>query len=82
MQLSLASDFADGSMKESYTAREYIISSLELAEAGTDATIYVPEFKFAESMYGMGLGEDCNEFVNRSAAGLFRLNSVSVIYED
>ena len=79
---SLLSDFRNGSIRESYTAREYVITSLELAEDGTDVVIYVPEFRLAESMYGMGLGGEPQDWVNISAAGLFRLNSVSVVYSE
>ncbi|WP_022766632.1 hypothetical protein [Butyrivibrio sp. XPD2006] len=73
-------DFRTGAMQESYTVREYVLSSLRLAEKESDAIVYVPGFKKAVSAYGMGLSVDCEEFVNRSAAGLFDLHTVTVIY--
>ncbi len=79
---SIASEFKDGTIPESYQARELVIASLELAHDGSDAVVRVPECRLSAAMYGMGLSENSEEFVNRSAAGLFRLNSVSVIYGD
>lgn len=75
-------DFRSGAMVENYNTREYVISSLENAEEGTDTIIYIAPFRIANSMYGMGLDTDSGWFVNRSAAGLFNLNSVTVIYTD
>ena len=75
-------DFRSGAMIENYTVREYILSTLENAEEGSDAILYIAPFKHSKAMYGMGLGIDCEEFVNRSAAGLFRLKSVTVIYNE
>ena len=73
-------DFKSGAMQENYIAREYILSILRLAEKDSDAIVYVPGFKMANSAYGMGLTADSEEFRNKSAAGLFDLESVTVIY--
>jgi len=73
-------DFRSGAMVENYNMRSYIISCLDNAEENSDAIIYVPPFHIANSMYGMGLDTDSGWFVNYSAAGLFDLNSVTVIY--
>ena len=79
---NVINDFRSGAMIENYTVREYILSTLETAEEGSDAILYIAPFKRANAMYGMGLGIDCEEFVNRSAAGLFRLKSVTIIYNE
>ncbi len=72
----------DGSMQEAYRTRVYVLNALDLAEDGSDVYLNVPLADVPESAYGMGLSEDPNDFVNRSAAGLFHLNSVSVEYID
>ncbi|SFU87910.1 DUF6056 family protein [Butyrivibrio sp. INlla21] len=74
-------DIRSGDMKDAYATREYLLSSMELAPEGSDLVITVP-LKGAESMYGMGLVDDPGDFRNISAAGLFDLNSVSVVYTD
>jgi hypothetical protein len=77
-----ARDFVSGSMQEAYKTRSYVLMSLELAEKGSDAYIVVPLRGHPESVYGMGLTEDPSAFVNQSAAGLYKLNSVTVIYTE
>lgn len=74
-------DIRSGDMKKAYDTREYVLSSMALAPEGSDLVITVP-LHSAPSMYGMGLMDDPGEFRNISAAGLFRLNSVSVNYTD
>lgn len=74
-------DIRSGDMKKAYDSREYVLSSMALAPEGSDLVINVP-LRGASSMYGMGLVDDPNDFRNISAAGLFRLNSVSVNYTD
>ena len=73
-------DFKSHRMVEAYASRSYVINALEAAPEGTDFVITVPMVSSTESMYGMGFTET-EWFVNRSAAGLFRLNSVTVLYD-
>lgn len=82
LSYAVINDFRTGAIQETYLAREYILSSLEMAEDGTDCILYVPSFKRAETMYGMGLGVDCEWIVNRSAAGLYDLHTVTIIYQE
>lgn len=73
-------DFRTGAMIDNYVVREYVLSSLRLAEKDSDAIVYVPGFNMANSAYGMGLSNDSEEFRNKSAAGLFDLHTVTLIY--
>lgn len=77
-----ARDFVSGSMQEAYKTRSYVLMSLELAQEGSDAYIVAPLLGHPESTYGMGLTEDPSAFVNQSAAGLYHLNSVTVVYTE
>lgn len=78
---NVINDFKSGAIVENYNAREYIISTLEYSEEGSDVIIYLPLSKTSNAMYGMGLDVDSEWVVNKSAAGLFDLNSVTVIYK-
>ena len=75
-------DILDGSLNESYKTREYVMKAMDLAPEGSDLVIEVPWRAHPRSAYGMGLQDSPGEFVNISAAGLFHLNSVVVIYTD
>lgn len=75
-------DYRTGALQESYAAREYVLSALTLSEKGSDAVIYVRPFRQAYSTYGMGLGVEAGEWVNRSAAGFYDLNTVTIVYLD
>ena len=77
-----AKDFMNGSMQEAYKTRAYVLNALDLAPEGSDVYLEVPLRANPESSYGMGLLDNSEEFVNKSAAGLFHLNSVAVIYTD
>lgn len=74
-------DLQDGSLRDAYATREYILSVLALLPEGTDAQITAPVRAYPRTAYGMGLLDDTEWIVNRSAAGLFGLNSVSVTYQ-
>ena len=78
---SILSDLRWGRMHKAYASRSHILSILELAPEGMDVDLRVPMIANVRSMIGMGLGEDKEWFVNRSAAGLFHMNSVRVVYE-
>lgn len=78
---AILSDLRWGRMHKAYATRAYILSALELAPEGTDVDLRVPMIANVRSMIGMGPGEDPEWFVNRSAAGLFHLNSVRIVYE-
>ncbi|MBO4456736.1 MAG: hypothetical protein J5802_03380 [Butyrivibrio sp.] len=82
MSYLVYNDYKTGTLQEAYAAREYVLSALKLAEKDSDAIIYVEPFRKAGSAYGMGLGVDCEEIRNRSAAGLFDLHTVTVIYKE
>ena len=73
-------DYKTGALQENYAAREYILASLSLAEQGSDAVVYVRPYRPADCTYGMGLGEGPDEWVNKSAAGFYDLNTVTVVY--
>ena len=73
-------DYRTGALQENYAAREYVLSALTLAEKGSDAVIYVRPYRPAYSTYGMGLGVEAGEWVNRSAAGFYDLNTVTIVY--
>lgn len=81
MGYNVIQDFKTGTMVENYATREYVLSALRSAEQESDAIILVPPFNAASSMYGMGLSDNCEEFVNQSAAGLYDLHTVTVIYQ-
>ena len=78
----ITNEFKTGVMVENYNMREFVLSTLENSEEGSDVILYVPPFRVSNAMYGMGLDTDSGWFVNRSAAGLYNLNSVTVIYTD
>lgn len=78
----IITDLRTGTMQNLYNARMYILSTLELAEDGSDVVIHVNVDVANESMYGMGLMDDSGWFVNNAASGLFGVNSISVIYGD
>jgi len=80
MTYLIYNDYRTGALQESYAVREYVLSSFRLAEKGSDAVVYVRPFKKSVSSYGMGLGVDCEGFVNRSAAGLYDLHTTTVVY--
>ena len=73
-------DVRTGAYKEEYITRSYVIRMMELAEEGSDLYIETSIRKRATTNYGMGLQDDPNAFVNTSAAGLYHLNSVTVVY--
>ncbi|MBO4912570.1 MAG: hypothetical protein J5504_07585 [Butyrivibrio sp.] len=75
-------DYKTGALQENYAAREYVLSSLRLAEKDSDAVVYVRPFRLAASCYGMGLDVESDAWVNRSAAGFFDLHTVTIVYLD
>lgn len=79
---NIAADFYRGNLQRVYTARIYIITSMELAEDGTDFYLPVRAQLDNRCMYPMGLQEETGDIVNVSAAHLFGLNSVSIVYTD
>ena len=80
MAYNVVNDFRSGAMQETLVVREYILSTMQMAEDGTDCIIYVPAYNKAISMYGMGITVDYDWIVNRSAANLFDLHTATVIY--
>ncbi len=82
MSYNIINDFKTGAMQETYAAREYVLSSLQLSSKEEDVFLTIPHFKMANSAYGMGITSDSNAFVNTAAAGLFGLNSTAIIYEE
>lgn len=82
MVYNVINDFRTGAMQETLVVREYVLSTLQMAEDGTDCIIYVPVYNKANSMYGMGLGVDYSWIVNQSAANLFDLHTATVIYSE
>lgn len=81
MTYNVLNDFRTGAIQETYAARKYAFDSFAAAEKGTDVILTIGPFKQSMALYGMGLAEDSEWFVNRSAASLFDLNSVTILYE-
>ncbi len=72
-------DFTTGRFAEVYKIRQYVLSTFELAEEGSDCIIYVPWDTDSESLPGMGITSDSEWFVNVSAAHLFNLHTTTVL---
>ena len=72
----------NGTVRDVYKVREATLSQLDSAADGEDAIVYSNPIPSNKTMYGMRLQVDSEALVNRSAAGLFKLNSVTVIYEE
>ena len=78
---TLSKELLDGTIRDVYKVREFTLTQLDNALEETDMVVWANSVPSNKTMYGMGLTEDPNSFVNSAAAGLYRLNSVSVIYE-
>lgn len=78
---NLMKELGNGTLRDVYKVREATLSRLDSAADGEDVVIISNPIPPNETMYGMGLLEDSGAFVNSSAAGMFKLNSVVVIYE-
>ena len=72
-------DLRSGAAVRSYRVREYVLSTFQMAEDGTDCIIYVPWDTSTESFPGMGIGADSEWFENRSAANLFGLHTTTIL---
>lgn len=70
-----------GTIRDVYKVREATLSQLDSAAEGEDVIVYANPIPLNKTMYGMGLLENSEEFVNSSAAGMFKLKSVTVLYE-
>lgn len=78
---NLTKELYNGTIRDVYKVREATLSQLDSAADGEDVVIFANAIPPNETMYGMGLLEDSNAFVNTSAAGMFKLNSITVIYK-
>ncbi len=72
-------DFKSGAMVRVYRVREYVLSTFQMAEDGTDCIVYVPWDTSSETLPGMGIGSDSEWFENKSAANLFGLHTTTVL---
>lgn len=72
-------DLKSGNFVKAYRVREYQLATFELAEDGSDCIIYNVWDTSNESLPGLGITEDCEWFVNRSAANMFGLKTTTVI---
>ena len=79
---NLMKELYNGTVRDVYKVREATLSQLDSAADGEDAIVYSNPIPSNKTMYGMRLQVDSEALVNRSAAGLFKLNSVTVIYEE
>ncbi|MBR5597770.1 MAG: hypothetical protein IKW30_10240 [Lachnospiraceae bacterium] len=80
---NVAREYSNGAIRENYKIREYILSQIYSKDcSGEDVIIYANKTPNYTTMYGMGLTVDCEAFVNVSAAGLFRVHTVTVIYKE
>lgn len=75
----VARDFDSGNIQKQYMVRTQILSTLETAAEGTDVILFLPYYE-TESMYGMGISEDPNNFVNDSIRNWKKINSLTVFY--
>lgn len=78
---NLIQELADGTIRDVYKVREATLSQIDSAPDGADVVVFANSIPSNRTMYGMGLLEDPNAFVNISAAGMFRVNSVTVYYQ-
>lgn len=79
---NLTKELVNGTIRDVYKVREATLAQLDSASEGEDVVVIVNSIPPNRSMYGMGLMDYPDAFVNISAAGLFRLNSVVVIYKE
>ena len=77
----IVADMYRGNMQRVYNIRANILSTLEMAEEGSDQVIYIKEPLDNRCMYSMGLQSESGDVVNIAAAHLFEVNAISVIYE-
>ena len=78
---TLSKELYSGTIRDVYKVREATLSQIESAKDGTDVVVYANSIPSNKSMYGMGLLDDPNAFVNSQAAGMFKVNSITVFYE-
>lgn len=78
--MEVARDFKSGALLENYKNRTYVLSILEQAEPGSDLVIYMKHNVPVESALGMGITDNPEDHISRSAAGRFGLNSVAIIW--
>jgi len=78
---NLTKELLNGTVRDVYKVREATLSQIDSASEGEDVVVHANAIPSNKSMYGMGLVEDPEAFVNESAAGLFRVNSIIVTYE-
>lgn len=75
-------DFRSGTYNRVFHIREFEVSTFELAEDGTDCIVYQKWDVSSETLPGMGITEDSEWFVNRSAANLFGLHTTTVLIQE
>ncbi len=79
---NVAKELLNGTIRDNYKVREAILAQLDSASDWEDVYILANPIPDQRTMYGMGLLDDPEAFVNMSAAGLFRLDSVTVVYKE
>lgn len=72
-------DIISGNLKNNYNVRSYILNSLEVADTDSDVILFLPYYE-CESIYGMGVNEDPNSFVNNTIRNWKRIRSLTVYY--
>ena len=77
---STVADIKSGNIVKNYKIREYILSSCENAEPGSDLVLW-PALSDCKFMYGMGATDDPNWQVNQFMSYLFELDSVTIFYQ-
>ena len=77
----IAADLYRGNIQRTYDVRQYVISEMEMGGEDEDVILFIDRDISNRSMYGMGLVADCGWVVNESAARLFHVRTVTVIYE-
>ena len=76
----ILADLKHGEKQENYAIQTYVLTSLALVQKDTDGIVWKPKTTVGRTAYSVGLSADCEEFYNRSAAGMFGLHTVTVLH--
>ncbi len=79
---AIVQDLRSGDMMRTYQLREYALGAMEMAEDGTDFVLYMPYGPKSKSMYSFGITTESSDFINESAANMFGLERVTIVYPE
>ena len=72
-------DIRSGNLNNNYMLRSHILNTLKMAEPDSDVILFLPYYP-CESVYGMGIDENPDSFVNDSVRNWTRIHSLTVYY--